>query len=122
MKLNIKLDSAIAVLKKNRDEHVIELKESTDVWLTQVFVALEQLRDAVDRKGLKASNEALTNLFYRRPVDSRLMYSKYLGGLERAKADGQEIVELDEDDYDRIFNDNWEWRIQSKTSNAAYKK
>lgn len=120
MKFKINIDTAIEAMIKNLDEHKVELKDATTGWTVQAIAALERLRDAIDRKGLDASHNELWQLLANRPVDNRKHYSKFLGALERAKQDGQAHVEVDEDDYDRIFNDNWEWRIQSKISNARY--
>lgn len=120
MKFKIRIDDAIAALEKNLQEHIVELKEATAAWTGQVIQALETLRDAMDRDGLRTSNEELSALFYRRPTDNRAQYSKYLGGLRTAKNSGESIVEMDEDEYDCAFNDNWEWRAQSKILNTSY--
>lgn len=122
MKLNIKISTAIDVLKKNQAIHIGELKEATDEWVRLVMLALEKFRDAVDRRGLQASHEELSRLFHMRPQDNRAEYSKMLGAMGQAQVDGQSHVEVDEDDYDRIFMDNWDWRIRSKTANSAYTK
>ena len=120
MKFDIKLDSAIAAMEKNLSDHVKELTEANEGWTHQVIDALEKFRDAVNRQGLKASHDALYKLMYSRPVDNRSLYSKYLSALKRAKADGQELISVDEEDHDHIYNDNWEWRVASKSSNTAY--
>ena len=120
MKFQIKIDTAIEVIKKNLEEHITELTEAKVVWTEKIIKAIEEYRDAVTRKGLESSVDKLYNLSYNKPKDTRKEYSKFLGAMERAKEDGQTHVEVDEDDYDKIFNDNWEWRIASKASNAAY--
>jgi hypothetical protein len=120
MKFQIAIDTAIEVLQKNLDEHVTELTEARTEWTKLSIVALEKYRDAIDRTGLDASIDELYKLSYSRPKDSRKEYSKFMGAMKRAKQDGQTHVTVDEDDYDRIFNDNWEWRVASKTSNSTY--
>ncbi len=117
MKININVDDAIKALKANLEIHKVELKEAVAEWTRLVLVALEKYRDAVDREGLKASHTELLHLFHRQPVDTRAQYSKFISALERAKGPS---VEVDEDDCDRIFSDNWDWRIQSKSANATY--
>lgn len=120
MKFKISIDGAIEVTTKNLEEHKVEYAEAVTGWTTQAVKALEDMRDAIDRKGADAGHDALWQLFARRPVDNRKNYSKFLSALARAKQDGQTHVEVDEDDYDRIFNDNWDWRVQSKAGNARY--
>lgn len=121
MQFTIKIDKALEVLEKNLQEHIVEFKEADEVWTSKTIKALEDLRDAVTRNGLKASYEAVQQLFYHKPQDNRALYSKFIGALKLAKEAGSSCIEMDEDDYDRTFNDNWDWRVQSKLSNAAYK-
>lgn len=120
MKFQVNIEKAQAVLKINLEEHVVELKEATTAWIEQVKKELEALRDAVDRKGLEASHASLNKLFYGVPKDSRKDYARYIGALTTAAESGQTHVELDDEDYDRMFNDNWEWRAASKASNSLY--
>jgi hypothetical protein len=121
MQFNIKIDQALAVLEKNLQEHIVELAEANQVWTAQTVRALEELRDATKRDGLKASYEKVQQLFYKKPQDNRAMYSKFIGALKQAQVAGELNIQMDEDDYDRTFNDNWDWRIQSKTANSSYK-
>src|SRR5262249_34681297 len=90
------------------------------VWIEDAGKALQELRDAVDKKGLKASANAIWTLFNAKPEDRRVEYAKYLGMLKRTKDAGSALIEVDEDDYDSIFNDNWSWRVQSKVRNTSY--
>ncbi len=119
MKFKITVKKALEVAEKNLQEHITELNEATKGWTEKVKTALDNLRDAVDREGVKASDETLRQLFYSKPVDNRAHYSRFIGALKLA-ADNQEVIELDEDEYDHLFNDNWVWRVSSKSSNAAY--
>ena len=122
MKFRVNIDSALAVLKKNLDEHIEELKEAQATWTAKAIEGLEKLRDAVDRKGLDASYVEVNSLFHQKPQDNRKNYSKFMGALEVAKTSGETHIELDEDDYDKMFNDNWDWRKMSKSLNATYTK
>lgn len=120
MKFAVKIDTALAVLEKNLQEHLVELEDAIKGWTYEVSGALMKTRAAVDRNGVKASGEELIRLLYNRPKDNRAEYSKYIGGMKLAKDSGALTIEMDESDYDRTFNDNWDWRIQSKASNAVY--
>ena len=122
MKARIAIDLALSALKKNLADHLVELSEAKSGWTEKVIVEITKLRDAVSRKSEDASNEALQRLFYSRPVDNRRQYSKFISILERAKESGESHVELDEDDSDNIFNDNWDWRIASRATNTSYSK
>lgn len=120
MKFNVSIQRALDTLQKNLDDHVAELKEATTGWAEKVRDELVSFGAAVDRVGVKASHDRLYTLFYQRPQDNRLQYAKLIGALKLAQETGQATVEMDEDDYDRSFNDNWDWRQQSKVANATY--
>jgi hypothetical protein len=122
MKVRVRIDESIAALKKNLSDHVVELTEAIEVWTEDLHKAMTEFGAAVNRDGLKASHEKLYRLMYQRPADNRLEYAKYIGMLERTKSSGEAFVAIDEDEYDRVFNDNWEWRSASRTTNAIYKK
>jgi len=120
MKFKIAVKKALETAEKNLQEHIVELNEATVGWTEKVKTALDNLRDAVNRDGLKASGETLNQLLYSKPIDNRANYSRYIGAMKLAVENGQENIELDEIEYDHLFNDNWDWRVSSKTSNAAY--
>ncbi len=120
MKFRIAVKKALETAEKNLQEHIVELNEATIGWTEKVKTALDALRDAVNRDGLKASGETLSQLLYSKPVDNRANYSRFIGAMKLAVENGQENIELDEIEYDHLFNDNWDWRVASKVSNAAY--
>jgi len=119
MKFKIAVKKALETAEKNLQEHIVELNEATIGWTEKVKAALDALRDAIDREGLKASGENLRQLLYSKPVDNRTHYSRFIGALKLA-AENQEIIEMDEIEYDHLFNDNWDWRVSSKVSNSTY--
>lgn len=120
MKTKVKIDTAMEVMKKNLDEHVVELRDATDVWIKDAVAALEKMRDAIDREGVQAASNGLWAVLHAKPEDNRLQYGKFLGMLGRAQESDQEFIEVDEDDYDCIFQDNWSWRQSSKARNTSY--
>jgi len=120
MKLTVPLADCVTALKKNLDSHISELDTANRVWVEKTKEALTFLVEAVDRRGVQASYDNLANLFLQKPIDNRALYSKYLGLMELAMKAGGTTTEMDENTYDQIFNDNWQWRIASKMSNASY--
>lgn len=120
MKVRINLDTALNALNKNLEEHKVELKEAMVEWSRRVIAGIESLRDAVTRDALKASGADLQNLFYTKPQDNRTQYSRYIGALKLAADNGAHDLEIDQIEYDEIFNDNWDWRVASKARNSSY--
>lgn len=121
MKFVIKVDKALEAAERNLQEHIVELNEARTAWVEQVKAALDELKNAVDREGLKVSNDTLQRLFHAKPQDNRANYSRYIGALKLAQENGA-TIEMDEVEYDHLFNDNWNWRVSSKTANASYTK
>lgn len=120
MKIKYPITEVLSALRNNLQSHDAELKEAMSRWTEQVIIALHELSDAVNRFGVEASNNKLVQLFYNKPKDVRVQYSKYIGMLQRAAQHGEKLVELDDEEYDRFFNDNWEWATAAKVANTAY--
>lgn len=120
MKLTIHIDKALAALEKNLSEHIEEYHEARTGWIEKVKSALDDFRDAVDRKGVQASHDKLYQLMHARPRDLRSNYSKFIGALKIAMDSGETTIAIDEDDYDQIFNDSWDWARQGRMSNSTY--
>jgi hypothetical protein len=123
MQFRILTKSALETLERNLAVHIEELKEAQEEWTAQMIGALERFRDAIDRVGLRASLDEIHKLSYSRPKDNRVEYSKFIGAMRMSLGDIVEhYTEMDEDEYDMIFNDNFSWRRESKMSNASYTK
>jgi hypothetical protein len=135
MKFKISIVKAIEAAEKNLQAHIVELNEAGEGWTEQVSKALDDLSKAiitqksvVDRQGMKASNEVLRQvyaelqkLFHIKPIDNRVNYSRCIGALKLA-SENEDIIEMEEHEYDQLFNDNWEWRVSSKATNSTYSK
>lgn len=135
MHFKINITKAIEAAEKNLQAHIKEFAEATEVWTEKVITVLDELngaitaqKDAVDRQGLRASDTALAltyaelqKLYRVKPVDNRANYSRYIGALKLAN-ENEPTIEMDEYEFDQLFNDNWEWRIASKTANSMYSK
>jgi hypothetical protein len=120
MKVKIKLHDTLAVLEQNLAMHILEFSEASKGWTSQVIAELGRMQDAMTRETVKTSFTALQHLFYAKPIDNRANYSRYIGLIKLAAENGARDLEVDEEEYDKIFNDNWEWRLLSKTANASY--
>lgn len=120
MKLTIKIKDALDALQKNLAEHITEYDEARTTWVTQMHDALNEFRGTINRKGVQANHERIYKLIMQRPVDLRAVYSKHIGALELAEKAGEDTFQIDEDDYDQMFNDNWSWARQGRLTNSTY--
>lgn len=122
MKFQIRVDDAIATLDKNLTDHILELNDATEVWVDKMNQALTKYSVAINSKGLLASHMELNQLMNFPPIDHRANYSKYITSFEKARDAGQTTIEVDEEDIAHIYQDNWDWRNYSKTTNSNYSK
>lgn len=123
LRFSVLCDDALAALRKNEKEHVEELAEARKVWIKNMATEQAKLQAAISANPLdddKAVLKPIRELAGNPPVDNRDQYKKYIGSFEAAKRAGQDKVSMDADEYDRLFNDNWAWRVLSKASNMAY--
>src|SRR5258706_3596991 len=103
MKFRIAVKKALETAEKNLQEHIVELNEATIGWPEKAKTALDNLRDAVNRDGLKASGETLSQLLYSKPIRNRANYSRFIGAMQLPLANRQESIELDPREYDHLF-------------------
>lgn len=122
MDFKIKIDDAIKVLEEHFEAHKKELDEALPVWSEKVKEATEKFSTAVGRKAQEDAMNQLYSIWHTKPIDNRNQYAKFLGGLRHTRDAGQLTVDIDEDVYDRIFLDNWDWRVRSLTANSTYSR
>lgn len=118
MKSRYAASLVLSTLKEHREAHVIELTKATAIWKDKMRVACANLQADIDELGTKSPHlRTMQSLLHKKPVDNVKSYDDRIGMID--KADTSE-VELDEEDYDQVFNDNWHWRSAGKFTNQSY--
>lgn len=120
MRLQIDLEGALLAASANRESHISEYGDAMKKWGELVDEAAVDLRGAVDNDPSKASLEKLQDLFRLRPRSNLPEYDRVISAFSIAISSGQSTVEMSAEEVDEVFNDNWDWRQQSKHLNSSY--
>jgi len=107
-------EQILTALHKYLEKHIVDYKEATENYWKSLTTDLE------DRlAGAKNRVERNDRYSYSRPIPVNMekMYQQYI---EMFSISQNETFDLSMADYDYIFNDNWQWIVQAKTTNSTY--
>jgi hypothetical protein len=98
-------------VKTNRTKHTTELSQAMQGWRAQYYEKLTAALELLQKQG---NPEA--HIFLQPPADHTKDYDRVIGMLELTT---QDVVELDQLEFDRYVRDEWEW-AGDKLLNATY--
>lgn len=112
--VNIDKIKLIEVLKVNKEKHVAEYKEAVLDFANLVINISNHnkdiIEDGVDFEKLKTIPSA--------PISYEDSYIKALLMLEYSV---DTVIGLDTDDFEKLVQDNWDWKHRFSLSNSIYK-
>lgn len=111
-----KIDEVVAKLKENRAEHD-EIVEEARVKFREM--AIEKLKEAL-RLAEQDKGEIRTSINLTVPRSYTEEYDNAIELLEATQRAGEEIVELDSDEFQRFMRNKWHWVQDFSASNARY--
>jgi hypothetical protein len=110
--IKVKKSDLIAKIKENKKNHVVEYKQAVIAYKKE---AIKQLKDLTERaKG----GEMNLQLKLVTPVDSSKNYDKILSMFEWEVED---IVELDQQEFNEYVNDETAFAVHAKVLNSTYR-
>jgi predicted transcriptional regulator YdeE len=101
-------------LRANRAAHKAQFEEAAEGYREKVIELLEE-RLAEARKGKLPS----IVIGLAMPVNQTKQYDRVIGMLEM---DTNDVIELEEDDYQRYVLDEWTWSASTTATNSLYTK
>lgn len=110
--IKVKKSDLIAKIKENKKNHVVEYKQAVIAYKKE---AMKQLKDLTERA---KSGEMNLQLKLVTPVDSSENYDKILSMFEWEVED---IVELDQQEFNEYVNDETAFAVQAKFLNSTYR-
>lgn len=115
--LSVEVDknSLMERLEGNKKKHKEIYAKATKEWKSQIKKTAKKIADCDDDKVLKTLLIDFRELD--RPEDYSGAYEKALGMLQ---AHTGASLELDHDLFERLWNDNWEWRRAFNLSTSKY--
>lgn len=110
--IKVKKDDLLSKLRGNRETHSAQFEKAATGYRAKVIAVLEQRLDDA-RKG------KLPNLLFNLPlpVDQTKAYDRAIGMLELSVED---IIELEEHDYQQYVLDEWNWSASTTATNSFY--
>lgn len=110
-------------LKEHLRQHIEDYEKAMAVFKTDQVKRAQELKKVASKF---INGEATSNDVYRaftafngltEPADAKKLYNQYIN-MFTASAD--ETIKLSMSDANAIVNDEWEWAIAAKTTNASY--
>jgi hypothetical protein len=111
----VKKDELLETIKANLDKHVADVKEALELRqsaMSDYFVAeVEKLTNE--------SYQPKESICFPLPTDSSKDYKKAIKMIEMTQ---DVIIELNEEQFDRLVMDEWEWKHSLVSTSAVYGK
>jgi hypothetical protein len=114
--VKVKKNELLSVLQENLTKHKDDVLDGLELRreeMKEYFTAKLEKMDSNNKYNPKE------NINFRMPVDSSKDYEKAIRMIEMTQ---DEIIELDENQFDKLVMDNWEWKEQLALTSQMYGK
>ncbi len=115
IKVQIEQNKLLNILRSCLQAHEKAHQEAVKGWEREVTNACRQIIVTVEEGQLKDLDPVFKH--HQRPKSHVKEYELVLAMLEHHVGD---TIELDQQDFDRYVQDNWEWKEQWSASNSRY--
>lgn len=125
MRITLPVSLVLETVKKNRADHETIYTNAVKTYNTKLELRQKDIYNEINQHQETAPDK----LFQPKPRKYMPVPEEHLGEYDRAIAMLQEVehqvgdaatVDLDEHDYARFIQDNWEWRQRFVTNTASY--
>ena len=112
MNVKIKKEELLATIKANRTKHKEIVDEAFAKYREMAIAELDSMiKEAKAGKRIRRSVDLVE------PVDQTKEYNSAIRKLEMSVED---VIELDEYEFESLIMDNWRWKNQWSASNSLY--
>lgn len=115
--MKIKKEDLITRLKSNLVKHEKDYKKAMKGWQRKVAQTATKLAFAAKKGTLKDTKLVHELNRLQQPKDMRESYKKTISMIKHSV---ENIVQLDEFDFTRFMQDDWDWKADWLTSNTGY--
>jgi len=109
--INVKKDELIAKIKENKENHIKEFEKAKDAYREEALRQLRTQLERVEEGALDAKLDLVT------PVDNSANYDKIV---EMFEWEVEEIVELEQDEFQEYVQDTTDFAMTARMSNMMY--
>ena len=120
---NYSVKFLIEQLEKNKKAHIEDHAKAVSVWKKDIDNLLKKIvKEAKKEIGKYNNKKELTDVYEEyfslcEPVNAEKTYDTYISLLNNTTS---EHISLSIQDANAIINDEWDWAIAAKTTNASY--
>lgn len=114
--VKLKKHELLEVLKRNSEKHLDDIAEALTLRRDEMH---EYFTNQINKMDRDDEYEPKENINFPKPVDSSDDYSKAIRMVEMTQDD---IIELNENQFDKLVMDNWDWKQSLITTSAIYGK
>ena len=112
--VKIKKEDLLKELNNNLETHLKEVEEALENRRVQLRRVFKIVIDDIDNK---PDFQPINSYNYPKPDDHRDAYTKAIKMVEMSQDD---VIELDDSQFDRLVMDNWEWKDNLKHTMGLY--
>ena len=112
LKTNVPVHKLIAIVKENWEKHAKKYVEAHIIFKKRYIEVLENMKEQAER-----DDKFTTMIGLSEPKVHEEDYRRLVDMLEMSSDD---TIELDEHSYDRIVNDQWDWKRNFDANTSIY--
>ena len=114
--VKVKKHELLSVLNENLVKHVDDVHEALELRRKEMK---EYFTDAISKMERDEGYDAKENINFPKPSDSSNDYKKAIRMVEMTQ---DEIIELSEEQFDKLVMDDWDWKSALAMTSAIYGK
>lgn len=114
----VKIDrnELLKVLKENKEKHVIDVAEAMALRRDEI---ISYFTDSLERMNRDSTWNPKEKINFPMPADHSADYEKAIRMVTMTQ---ETIIELDENQFDKLVMDNWDWKQELISTSAIYGK
>ena len=114
--VKIKSSELLFILENNLSHHKDDIQEAIELRRNEIILYFKQKLEVMESDESYSPKESIN---FPLPKDSSSDYEKAIRMVQLTQ---DEIIELNEDQFDKLVMDNWEWKQSLVATSAFYGK
>ena len=117
-RIEVRRDELLAVLRKNKEEHVVKYKKALQGYIEACLIALQEKLDEINGIATDEDMDSIQYAFSKmdRPDSHEEAYDLAIQMTEMAQGN----ITLSEASFDQYVNDNWGWTARWADTTSKY--
>ena len=112
IEMKFKVSELVRIIKANWQQHALDYDKAMILFRTEYLERMDAIKADAEKTGTYRQNVGV-----REPVSFEQDYKR---AVEMLELSCDEEITLDEQTYDRLVNDNWEWKHEFTNNTMMY--